>query len=41
MAFCNRDKSPAQKHSIVEVIRYDGPNDVLVWKCPNEDFYTS
>ena len=41
MAFWNRDKSPAQKHSIVEVIRCDGLNDVLVWKCPNEDFNTN
>ena len=21
-----------KKHSIIEVIKYDGPNDVLVWK---------
>lgn len=41
MAFWNRDKSPAQKHSIIEVIRYDGPNDVLVWKIRNEDFNTN
>lgn len=41
MAFWNRDKAPAQKHSIIEVIKYDGPNDILVWKYPNEDFNTN
>lgn len=40
MAFWNRDKAPVQKHSIIEVIRYDGPNDILIWKFPNEDFNT-
>ena len=30
-----------KKHSIIEVIKYDGPNDVLVWKYPNEDFNTN
>ena len=40
MAFWNRDKAPSQKHSIIEVIKYDGPNDILVWKFPNEDFNT-
>lgn len=41
MAFWNRDKSAAPKHSIIEVIKYDGPNDILVWKFPNEDFNTN
>ena len=41
MAFWNRDKAPSQKHSIIEVIKYDGPNDILVWKFPNEDFNTN
>jgi len=41
MAFWNRDKAPTQKHSIIEVIKYDGPNDILVWKFPNEDFNTN
>lgn len=41
MAFWNRDKAPAQKHSIIEVIKYDGPNDILIWKFPNEDFNTN
>lgn len=40
MAIFNRGK-PAQKHSIIEVIRYDGPNDILIWKFPNEDFNTN
>lgn len=39
MAFWN--KTPVQKHSIIEVIKYDGPNDILVWKHPNEDFNTN
>ena len=30
-----------KKHSIIEVIKYDGSNDVLVWKFPNEDFNTN
>lgn len=41
MAFWNRDKAPTQKHSIIEVIKYDGPNDILIWKFPNEDFNTN
>lgn len=41
MAFWNRDKAPVQKHSIIEVIRYEGPNDVLVWKFDGEDFNTN
>ena len=36
-----KDKPKAQKHSIIEVIKYDGPNDVLIWKFPNEDFNTN
>ena len=35
-------KKPAsQRHSIIEVIKYDGPNDVLIWRFPNEDFNTN
>ncbi len=41
MAFWNRDQKRAQKHSIIEVIKYDGPNDILVWKFPHEDFNTN
>lgn len=41
MAFWNRDKASSQKHSIIEVIKYDGSNDILVWKFPNEDFNTN
>lgn len=29
-----------QKHHIIDVINYEGPQDVLVWKHPNEDFNT-
>lgn len=36
-----KDKSKLQKHSIIEVIKYDGPNDILIWKFPNEDFNTN
>lgn len=39
MALFGRNK--AAKHSIIEVIRYDGPNDILIWKFPNEDFNTN
>lgn len=38
MAFWN--KSGAQKRPVIEVIKYDGPGDILVWKFPNEDFNT-
>ena len=41
MSFFGKNKPAAQKHSIVEVIKYDGPNDVLIWKFPNEDFNTN
>lgn len=41
VAFWNKDKTPAAKHTIVEVIKYDGPNDILIWKHPNEDFNTN
>ena len=41
MALWNKGKTPAAKHSIIEVIKYDGPNDILVWKFPNEDFNTN
>ena len=41
MALFGKNRSAGQKHSIIEVIRYDGPNDVLVWKFPNEDFNTN
>ena len=41
MAFWNRGKAPSAKRSIIEVIKYDGPNDILIWKFPNEDFNTN
>ena len=41
MALFGKNKPAAQKHSIIEVIKYDGPNDVLIWKFPNEDFNTN
>ena len=41
MALFGKNKPAAQKHSIIEVIRYDGPNDILVWRFPNEDFNTN
>ena len=34
-------KTPSQKRPIIEVIKYNGPNDVLVWRFPNEDFNTN
>lgn len=41
MALFGKNKSVAQKHSIIEVIKYDGANDILIWKFPNEDFNTN
>ena len=41
MAFFGKTKPAAQKYSIIEVIKYDGPNDVLIWKFPHEDFNTN
>lgn len=41
MALFGKNKPAAQKHSIIEVIKYNGPNDVLIWKFPNEDFNTN
>ena len=41
MALFGKNKTTMQKHSIIEVIKYDGPNDVLIWKFPNEDFNTN
>ncbi len=41
MALFGKNKPAAQRHSIIEVIKYDGPNDVLIWKFPNEDFNTN
>lgn len=41
MALFGKNKPASQKHSIIEVIKYDGPNDVLIWKFPNEDFNTN
>jgi len=41
MALFGRNKAATPKHSIIEVIKYDGPNDILIWKFPNEDFNTN
>lgn len=41
MALFGKNKTASQKHAIIEVIRYDGPNDVLIWRFPNEDFNTN
>lgn len=30
----------AQKHHIIDIINYEGPQDVLIWKHPSEDFNT-
>lgn len=38
MAIFGEKKPTSQKHSTIEVIEYDGSNDVLIWKYPNEDF---
>ena len=39
MAFLR--KTEKTKHSIIEVIKYEGSNDVLIWRFPNEDFNTN
>ena len=41
MALFGKNKPAKQKHSIIEVIRNDSPNDILIWKFPNEDFNTN
>lgn len=41
MAFLWKRKESEQRHPIIDVIKYDGPNDILVWKFPNEDFNTN
>lgn len=40
MALFGRKKNQAQKHHILEVIKYEGPQDVFVWRHPAEDFNT-
>ncbi len=40
MAIFNRGKA-GMKRPIIEVIAYNGPNDVLIWKHPNENFNTN
>ena len=41
MALFGKKNSSVQKHSIIEVIKYDGSNDILVWRFPNENFNTN
>lgn len=41
MAIFRKKKPTGQKHSIIDIVKYDGPNDVLIWKFPNEDFNTN
>ena len=41
MALFGRNKASGPKHPIIEVIKYDGPNDILIWKFPSEDFNTN
>ena len=41
MALFGKNKPAKQKHSIIEVIMNDSPNDILIWKFPNEDFNTN
>lgn len=38
MSLWGNKRNAVKKHSIIDVIRYEGPNDVLVWKFPSEDF---
>lgn len=41
MALFGRKATQPNKHHLIDVIEYDGPNDVLVWKHPCEDFNTN
>lgn len=41
MALFGKKKPSVHQHSIIEVIKYDGPNDIFIWKFPNEDFNTN
>ena len=41
MGLFKKSNSSSPKHNLIEVIKYDGPNDILIWKCPNEDFNTN
>ncbi len=34
-------KNRAEKHPIIEVIQYEGPHNILIWKHPQEDFNTN
>lgn len=38
MGLFDRIKPSSPKHNIIDVIKYDGPNDILIWRHPNEDF---
>ena len=41
MALFGKNKYAMQKHSIIDVIKYEGSSDVLVWRYPTEDFNTN
>ena len=38
MGLFNKNKSSSPKHNIIDVIKFDGPNDIMIWRHPNEDF---
>ena len=38
MGLFDKIKPSAPKHHIIDVIKYNGPNDILIWRYPNEDF---
>lgn len=40
MALFGKKNQSSSGHHIIDVIKYDGPNDVLIWKHPCEDFNT-
>ena len=38
MGLFDRIKPSAPKHHFIDIIKYDGPNDILIWRHPNENF---
>lgn len=39
--FSKKEKNPKEKHSLIDVIRYEGPRDVFIWKHDCENFNTN
>ena len=39
--FNKKEKNPREKHSLIDVIKYEGPRDVFIWKHDCENFNTN